>query len=146
MRTAGTISGTVTRKKVRADLEAEKIGEAEAGGLYSMIEADIADLGTIHRQAQERIGEAFRQVSEAEAHHNAALVALARAEASTKFNALREHVQKLDIALCDAVADLAELARRTGQPNANGLTQLFQPSPRLRNMLTFGQVPRRGPA
>lgn len=129
------------RQKIRADLDAEKIGEAEAGGLYAMADADLLDLADLHRAAHEKLGKAIEQTRAAVAEHGRAVAALAGTEATEKFAAMTAYAAKLDAALCDAVAELASLARQTGRAG-NSLSSAFMPSQRLTSMIQFRQIPK----
>lgn len=130
------------RQKVRADLAAERIDEAQAAGMFGLAEADLRDLAELHRAAQEKVGQAIQQTREADADHSRAVAELYRAEAGDKFAALSAYAAKLDAALCAAVAELSATARETGRP-ANGLSACFRPSPALSAMIRLGSIPPR---
>lgn len=140
---AERISATERRRqKIRADLEGERIDEAQAGGLYGLADADLRDLAELHRAALEQVGQAIQQTREAEDAHRRALDELARAEAAERFAALTAHAAELDASLCATVAELAALARQAGRP-ANGLSTCFRPSAALSSMIRLGQIPLR---
>ena len=113
--------------------------------MYSLIEADIGDLNTTHREAMARVGEAVRQTQAAQADHRRALDELTKAEALARFDAMSAHAAELDRRLCETVAELAALARQAGKP-ANGLSTAFRPSNSLSSMIRLGNIPPRSAA
>lgn len=126
--------------QVRADHAAKKLTDVEAGGLFALAQADVADLAELHRAAVELVGHATEQTRAAAAELSRAEAELSRAEAAAQFEALSEHAAELDEALCYCVSELSVLARRAGRPS-NGLTAVFRPSSTLSAMIRLGQIP-----
>jgi hypothetical protein len=138
---AERISETESRcRKIRADHAAGRLTDAQAGGLFHLAEQDRADLLGLHRDALVQAGEAVRQTQAAQDEHRRAIDDLSKAEAAARFAAMRAYAEEFDSRLCQAVAELAALARQAGS-TANGLTALFRPSNALSSMCRFGQVP-----
>lgn len=134
------------KAKIRADLGSKCIDEAQAGGLYAIAAADLRDLGDLHREAIEKVGQAAKLSREAQNNLNYAQAELEREEANVKFMALAAYAERLDASLCAAVADLHALALQSRRPAANSLSALFRPSSQLSNMLMHRQIPRGGGA
>ena len=126
--------------KIRADLEAGTLTDAQAGGLFQIAAADEQDLADILRGATERLGSAIAATREALAIRDRAVVGLEMAERRLKFDALANHVGIVEQTLTSAVAELFALGSSLGMPRV--LSAVWRPSAALRNAITLGLPPQ----
>jgi len=126
--------------KIRADLDAGTLTEAQAGGLFQIAGADEQDLADILRGATERLGSAIAATREALAIRDRAVVGLEMAERRLKFDALANHVGIVEQTLTSALAELFALGSSLGMPRV--LSAVWRPSAALRNAITLGLPPQ----
>lgn len=127
--------------QIRADREAGKITEAQAGGLFQIAAADEQDLLLIHRSATERHNEAIAATAAAQGDCDRAATAIEQLERRQSFDALAARVSELDKALINAVAELFEMGGTLGMPRA--LSSVWRPSTTLRNAVALGVPPQK---
>lgn len=127
--------------KIRADLDAETVSEAQAGGLFQIAAADESDLSDMKRAATEHHGAAIAATREAQAERDRAFNALEQAERRQSFEALSAHVATIEQTLTDAVAELFAMGSALGMPRA--LSSVWRPTAPLRNAIALGVPPQK---
>jgi hypothetical protein len=129
--------------KIRSDLDAETVSEAQAGGLFQIAAADESDLSDMKRAATERHGAAIAATREALTNRDHAFNALGQAERRQSFEALSAHVVSIEQTLTNAVAELFAMGSALGMPRA--LSSVWRPSAALRNAIALGVPPQKAP-
>ncbi|GAB1424250.1 hypothetical protein MASR2M16_14840 [Thauera terpenica] len=125
------------RQQVRADLDAGKLDDREAGGLLALVGEDEADLRELVERAVEEESAAApvrerQEVAVAQA-------ALQQAVAVGKVETLHQHIRACEAALLGALGSAGELLREAGMPV--GLRSVWQPSNDAVRAVAHGVLP-----
>lgn len=112
------------RAQIRADLDAGKLDDREAGGLLALVGEDEADL----RELVERAGaeEAAAAPVREQQDLSAAQAALRQVVGVAKVESYRDHLRKLDEAVVATLGAVGPVLREAGQPV--DLRSIWQPS------------------
>jgi hypothetical protein len=129
------------KMKIRADLDAGTLTDAQAGGLYQIASADESDLAEILRTATDQLAAAVAVTREAMAARDRAQRDLQHAEYRCAFDALTQRAATIEATLVGAVGELVALAGVLGLPRH--LSSAWRPSAALRAAIMFGTPPQR---
>lgn len=142
------IEARVSEKQVqvadlRTRLSAGKLTDSEAGGLATLFQADLEDLGALISESDREVAKAQEGVDRCESALRSAEQALDGALAQAEFRAFHDHCRLLEKTYLDALHELSGLARRAGVGNAGVLHTFFSVSPHVQRV-TQGVVPPGG--
>lgn len=132
------------KAKIRSDLEAGAITEAQAGGLFQIACADETDLGDIIRTASEQLARAVAVTRDVQTGRDRAIRELERAERQQTFDTLAVRVAAIEETFTNALGELYALGAVLGLPRA--LSAVWRPSEQLHRAVAWGVPPTKVPS